>query len=143
MSVNAIITPAELREWSINQDLIDTTDANLTKYINIVSAKIRAKVDEEQFTTDGETYEYPDDLKLATINLVDNYFAYFVQLKQSAVTWRRTSYTEKIDDYSISEEYDTSSAFTFYGIPVDMDVLDILKKYMDSDQWGIWNVVLH
>jgi len=66
--------------------LIDTTDANLTKYINIVSAKIRAKVDEEQFTTDGETYEYPDDLKLATINLVDNYFAYFVQLKQSAVT---------------------------------------------------------
>lgn len=140
--VNPIITPEELREWSINQDLIECSDETLEKYISIVSAKIRAKVDEEQFNVDG-VYEYPWDLKIATITLVDNYFAYFVQLKQSAVTGKRTSYTEKIDDYSISEEFDTSSAFSFYGIPADMDILDILKKYMETDQYGFWNVNLH
>ena len=140
--VNLIITPAELREWSINQELIECDDTTLSKYIKIVSAKIRTKIDEEQFNNDGE-YEYPWDLKIATITLVDNYFAYFVQLKQSAVTGKRTGYTEKIDDYSIREEYDTSSAFSFYGIPADMDILDILKKYMETDQYGFWNVNLH
>ena len=140
--VNLIITPAELREWSINQELIECDDTTLSKYIKIVSAKIRTKIDEEQFNNDGE-YEYPWDLKIATITLVDNYFAYFVQLKQSAVTGKRTGYTEKIDDYSIREEYDTSSAFSFYGIPADMDILDILKKYMETDQFGFWNVNLH
>lgn len=140
--VNPIITAEELREWSINQDLIDCSDEILEKYIKIVSAKIRAKIDEEQFNVDGE-YEYPWDLKIATISLVDNYYVYSVQLKQSAVTGKRTSYTEKIDDYSISESYDNSSAFSFYWIPVDMDILDILKKYMESDQFGFWNVNLH
>lgn len=140
--VNPIITAEELREWSINQELIDLPDNVINKYINIVSAKIRAKIDEEQFNNDG-VYEYPWDLKLAVISLVDNYFAYFVQLKQSAVTGKRTSYTEKIDDYSISESYDNTSAFSFYGIPADMDILDILKKYMESDQYGFWNINLH
>lgn len=140
--VNPIITAEELREWSINQELIDLPDNVINKYINIVSAKIRAKIDEEQFNNDG-VYEYPWDLKLAVISLVDNYFSYFVQLKQSAVTGKRTSYTEKIDDYSISESYDNTSAFSFYGIPADMDILDILKKYMDSDQYGFWNINLH
>lgn len=140
--VNPIITAEELREWSINQDLIDCSDEVLEKYIRIVSAKIRAKIDEEQFNNDGE-YEYPWDLKIATISLVDNYYVYFVQLKQTAVKGKRTSYSEKIDDYLIAEEYDTSSAFSFYGIPADMDILDILKKYMESDQFGFWNVNLH
>lgn len=140
--VNPIITAEELREWSINQELIDLPDNVINKYINIVSAKIRVKIDEEQFNNDG-VYEYPWDLKLAVISLVDNYFAYFVQLKQSAVTGKRTSYTEKIDDYSISESYDNTSAFSFYGIPADMDILDILKKYMESDQYGFWNINLH
>ena len=141
--MGAIITAEELREWSINQDLIDLADNQIDRYINIVSNKIRAKIDEEQFTIDGETYEYPADLKLATISLVDNYYAYFVQLKQSAVTGKRTGYTEKIDDYSITENFDNASAFTFFWIPVDMDILDILKRYMDSDQYGFWNVNPH
>ena len=34
-------------------------------------------------------------------------------------TNKRTSYTEKIDDYSISETFSENSAFTFYGIPTD------------------------
>lgn len=142
--MGAIITAEELREGSINQDLIDLSDNQIERYINLVSAKIRAKIDEEQFTTDGESYEYPADLKLVAISLVDNYYSYFVQMKQSAVSWRRTSYTEKIDDYSISESFESStSAFSFFWIPVDMDLLDILKKYMDSDQYGFWNINLH
>ena len=141
--MGAIITAEELREWSINQDLIDLSDNQIDRYINIVSNKIRAKIDEEQFTTDGETYEYPADLKLATISLVDNYYAYFVQLKQSTVTGRRTGYTEKIDDYTITENFDNTSAFTFFWIPVDLDILDILKRYMDSDQYGFRNIDLH
>lgn len=141
--VNPIITVAELKEWSINQDLIETADATLEKYIKIVSAKIRTKIDEEQFKQEDWTYDYPEDLKIATISLVDNYYVYCVQLKQSDATGRRTSYTEKIDDYSISESFESSSAFSFYWIPTDLDILDILKKYMDSDQYGFWNINLH
>lgn len=141
--VNLIITPAELREWSINQDLIEEKDETLTKYIKIVSAKIRTKIDEEQFTTDGETYVYPEDLKIATISLVDNYYAYFVQLKQTEAMGKRTSYTEKIDDYSISETFENTSAFSFFWIPTDTDIIDILKKYMEVEEYWFRNVDLH
>lgn len=141
--MDAIITPTELREGSINQDLIEETDATLTKYINIVSAKIRSKVDEEQFKNEEGVYVYPEDLKLATINLVDNFYAYFVQLKQTEAMGKRTSYTEKIDDYSISESFETTSAFSFFGIPTDLEILKILEKYMDSDQRWFRNIIPH
>lgn len=144
MGVNAIITAEELKEWSINQDLIDLTYAEMEKYINIVSAKIWSKIDEDQFKNEDGTYEYPADLKLATISLVDSYYAYAVQLKLSSATGRRTSRSEKIDDYQITENFDTTtSAFSFYWIPTDLDILDILKKYMDSDQYGFRNINLH
>lgn len=141
--MNAIITAEELREWSINQDLIDLADNQIDRYINIVSNKIWTQIDEEQFTIDGETYEYPADLKLATISLVDNFYVYFEQKKQSAVTGMRTSYTEKIDDYSITENFDITSAITFFWIPIDMQTLKILDKYMESDQYGFFNVNPH
>ena len=141
--MNAIITAEELREWSINQDLIDLADNQIDRYINIVCAKIRSKIDGEQFKNEEGVYVYPEDLKLATINLVDNFYAYFVQLKQTEAMGKRTSYTEKIDDYSISESFETTSAFSFFGIPTDLEILKILEKYMDSDQYGFWNINLH
>lgn len=141
--MNAIITAEELREWSINQDLIDLADNQIDRYINIVCAKIRSKIDREQFKNEEGVYVYPEDLKLATINLVDNFYAYFVQLKQTEAMGKRTSYTEKIDDYSISESFETTSAFSFFGIPTDLEILKILEKYMDSDQYGFWNINLH
>lgn len=141
--MDAIITPAELREWSINQDLIEEKDTVLTKYINIVSARIWTKIDEEQFKNSDGTYTYPEDLKIATISLVDNYYAYFVQLKQSEAKGKRTSYTEKIDDYTITEAYDTTSAFSFFWIPTDLQILDILKKYMATEEYWFWNIDLH
>ena len=141
--MNAIITVDELREGSINQDLIEEWDNKLTKYINIVCAKIRTKIDEEQFKIEEGTYIYPEDLKIATISLVDNYYAYFVQLKQTEATGRRTSYTEKIDDYSISETFESTSAFSFFWIPTDLQILDILKKYMESEEYWFWNIDLH
>lgn len=142
VEVNQIISVEDMRDWSINQALIDKSDKDIEKYIKIVSGKIRTVIDEEQFNNDGE-YEYPQDLQLATISLVDNYFTYFVQLKQSAVTGKRTSYTEKIDDYSISESYDNSSAFSFFGIPLDKQTLDVLNRYMESDQYWFWGIHLH
>ena len=144
MTVNAIITPQELIEWSINQDLIDLTYEEMGKYINIVSARIWAKIDEDQFKKEDGTYEYPADLKLATISLVDSYYAYAVQLGMSSATGRRTSRSEKIDDYQITEAYDvSSSAFSFYGIPTDLEILDILKKYMSADSYGFRDIDLH
>lgn len=141
--MNAIITPAELREWSINQDLIEEKDTVLTKYINIVSARIWTKIDEEQFKNSDGTYTYPEDLKIATISLVDNYYAYFVQLKQSEAKGKRTEYTEKIDDYTITEKFETTSAFSFFWIPTDLQILDILKKYMATEEYWFWNIDLH
>ena len=141
--MDAIITPAELREWSINQDLIEEKDTVLTKYINIVSARIWTKIDEEQFKNSDGTYTYPEDLKIATISLVDNYYAYFVQLKQSEAKGKRSSYSEKIDDYQITEAYDTTSAFSFFWIPTDLQILDILKKYMATEEYWFWNIDLH
>lgn len=141
--VNLIITPEELREWSINQELIECDDTTLSKYIKIVSAKIWTKVDEEQFKNEEGTYEYPEDLKIAAISLVDNYYAYFVQMKQSEAKGKRSSYSEKIDDYQITEAYDTTSAFSFFWIPTDLQILDILKKYMEVEEYWFWGIHLH
>lgn len=137
-----IVTPEEIAEGTVNQELIDLSEteagkAKLVKYEKIVATKIWAKVDAEQFKNDDGTYTIPEDLKQAAISLIDSFYSYSVVQGQNAGTKKVTQ--RKIDDFS--ETYsDNASAFTYFGIPTDGDILDILKKYMGSLEWGYWDV---
>lgn len=136
-----IVTPEEIAEATINQDLIDLADtesgkATLEKYERIVANKIRAKIDAEQFKN-GNTYDIPQDLKIAAVSLIDNFYTYAIVEWQSAATKKVTQ--RKIDDFSETFS-DSVSPFSYFGIPTDWDILDILKKYMHQEEWGFWNV---
>ena len=136
-----IVTPEEIAEATINQDLIDLADtesgkATLEKYERIVANKIRAKIDAEQFKN-GDTYDIPQDLKIAAVSLIDNFYTYAIVEWQSAATKKVTQ--RKIDDFSETFS-DSVSPFSYFGIPTDWDILDILKKYMHQEEWGFWNV---
>ena len=137
-----IVTPEEIAEGTVNQELIDLSEteagkAKLVKYEKIVASKIWAKVDAEQFKNEDGTYTIPEDLKQAAISLIDSFYTYAVV--QGMNNWSNKVKQRKIDDFS--ETYsDTISAFTYFGIPTDGDILDILKKYMGSLEWGYWDV---
>ena len=83
MDIVVIVTPAEIIEGTVNPDLIDlyateAGQAKIVKYEKIVASKIWAKIDSEQFKQDDGTYEIPDDLKMATISLIDSFYSYSV-----------------------------------------------------------------
>ena len=137
-----IVSLSEVRELSNNSELIALDDTTLQKYVNQVTVKVRSKIDKDQFLEE-DSYDIPDDLKIATVALVDSYYVYTIVWKQTVSTWKKTSYTEKIDDYSISESYsETTSAFDYFWIPIDQYSLMILMAYMDNDT-GLWNINLH
>ena len=144
-NLTQIVSVDELAEATTNKEienLCSTEPNTVKKYINQVTAKVRAKIDKEQFKV-WESYDIPDDLKLATIWLIDSYYVYSVKNWQSVATWKRTSYSETIDDYKISETYsETTSAFDYFWIPIDQYSLTILMSYMDDDS-GVWNINLH
>ena len=137
-----IVTPEEIIEGTINPDLIDLYDtpagkASLAKYENIVASKVRAKINSDQFKKEDGTYEIPDDLKMATISLIDSYYIYAVVNKENSASKKVTE--KKIDDFTIRYS-DNESAFSYFGIPTDGDILDILKKYMGTRERGYRDV---
>lgn len=144
-NLTQIVSVDELAEATTNKELeaLCFSEANtVKKYINQVTAKVRAKIDKEQFKV-WESYDIPDDLKLATVWLIDSFYVYSVKNWQSVATWKRTSYSETIDDYKISETYsETTSAFDYFWIPIDQYSLTILMSYMDDDSW-VRNINLH
>lgn len=137
-----IVTPSEIAEGTVNPELIELyeTDAGqvtLAKYEKIVANKIWAKVDPEQFNDGNGNYVIPEDLKIAAISLIDSFYTYTVVQWLNAGSRKVTQ--RKIDDFS--ETYsDSTSAFAYFGIPTDGDILDILKKYMNKEEWGFWYV---
>lgn len=145
MEILEIVTVQEIKERTTIQELATLCDEKpetVNKYIKIISAKIRTKIDQEIFKV-GENYEIPSDLKMACISLIDSFYNRTIKAGNTGGKMQRTSYTEKIDDYSISETYSENNVFSFYGIPTDGDVLDILKKYMSNESRGLWNINLH
>lgn len=126
-----IVTPAEIAAKTVNQGLLDlySTEqwqAQMVKYESIVADKIWSRIDAEQFK-DGENYVIPEDLKIATISLIENFYTYAVVEKQNNATKKVTS--RKIDDFS--ETYsENQSWFSYFGIPTDAETVDILNKYM-------------
>lgn len=137
-----IVTPEEIAEGTVNQDLIELSETEagkvtLAKYEKIVASKIWAKVDAEQFNDGNDNYVIPEDLKIAAISLIDSFYTYAV------VQWLNNGSNKvkqrKIDDFT--ETYsDNTNAFSYFDIPTDGYILDILKKYMGITEWGYWYV---
>ena len=146
MNVVSILTVQEVKEWTANSELESLCDTNpnqVEKLIRNLSWLIRTNIDFEQFKGNDDIYDIPDDLKFATINLLDIYYDYVIVNKYN-ITWRRTNYQEKIDDYQIIEwysQYEITNQKRFLGVPISDEILAVFKKYM-YDDWFI-NVNIH
>lgn len=145
-NLTQIVSLQEVSELTSSKEIEELCSSNpskVQKIINQITVKVRAKIDKEQFL-ENSSYNIPEDLKIATVCLIDSFYVYSVKEWQSIASWRRTSYKETIDDYSISETYSDSSrsAFDYFWIPIDQYSLTILMSYMDSNTW-LWNVHLH
>lgn len=144
MEILPILTVEELKEWTANSELEEICESNTAvaeKYITKVSALIRTQIDKEQFK-DWDEYIIPESLKLATIRFTDSYYDNVIVKKIPIWSSKRLSYSEKIDDYSISETYsENSSATDFFWIPIDKETKKIFSSFM-QDSWLRW-VNLH
>lgn len=145
MLVLPILTVQEVKEWTANSELESLCDKNpnqVSKYINNLSWMIWTNIDKEQFK-ESDIYIIPDDLKFATINLLDIYYDYVI-VNHYDITWRRISYSEKVDDYQITEwfnQYENSNQRRFLWVPISDEIFAVFRKYMRED-WFI-NVNLH
>lgn len=141
LEITSILTVDEVEEWTRNSDLEALCSENpalVAKYIKKLSADIRTQIDIEQFKK-GNNYEFPTVLKLATIRLLDSFYVYSVVNKQSVATVKKISYSEKIDDYSITEWYsDTSSSATWLWLPIDDESLITFLSF--KKETGFWQV---
>lgn len=142
INVQTIVSPSEVRDMSANSSLIWLSDNEITAIVKKVCWKIWSKVDVEQFfDKDTKTYTFPDDLKIATIDLIDNYYS--LQESSDSTVKTTTLRRERIDDYEIEESFTSSTAYTFFWIPVNADTLNIILKYWDDESWWVWNIDLH
>ena len=139
-NLTPIITVDEMQELATVEALETIDEGKLQKMINQITSKVWTVIDEKQF----EEVWIPDDLKTAVASLVDNFYTFSKVNKQSVASGRRTSYSEKVDDYQITESYsdNTTNVFDFFWIPVDRLTLMVLMSYMDEEVW-FWNVNLH
>lgn len=144
MEILPVMTVAELEEITLNQELLEycySQSYNATKIINQVSVRIRNKIDKEIFYDEAtEQYIIPDDLKYACSSLCESYFTYAVKEWNNSATSRKLS--ERIDDYSITYS-DSTSAYTFFGIPTDSDIIAIIEAYCWITGKWYWNINLH
>lgn len=139
-NLTPIITVEEMQEATTVEDLETYDEAKLQKMINQITSKVWTVIDKEQFV---EVW-IPEDLKNAVATLVDSFYVYNKVNNQSVAKWKRTSYSEKVDDYQITESFsdNVSTTFEFFWIPVDKLTLMVLMSYMNDDMW-FWNVNLH
>lgn len=144
MEILPIETVQELEDLTLNEELLtlcQTKPYDTAKIIKQVSGKIRSRIDKEIFydeATDG--YIIPDDLKIACASLCESVFTYSVKEWNNNATSRKVS--ERIDDYSITYS-DSQSAYTFYWIPTDSDVIAIIEAYSWIIGKWFWNINLH
>lgn len=138
-----IVSIEEIAQGTINEELYQlckNDTEKVTRYENYIAKKLWTIIDKEQFP-DGE---YPEDLKEACVSLIQNLFIFSIKGGNSVATGRKTSRSEKIDDYSIAENYEHYSPYTFFGIPVDKETMEILARYQAPDyQYGNRAVDLH
>lgn len=143
MEILAVMTVTELEDLTLNDELINICQSQeyyASKIINQASIKIRSKIDKEIFydeSTDG--YIIPDDLKYACSQLCESIY---ICDKEKNYTASKKVTSEKIDDYSITYS-DSQSAYTFFWIPVDSDVIAIIESYCGVCGKWYWNIHLH
>ena len=144
MEVLPIMTVIELEDLTMNDELLSICQSqpyNASKIIKQVSIKIRNKIDKEIFyNPDTKEYEIPDDLKYACASLCECYYTYAVKGKGNSASKKVVS--ERIDDYSYTYS-DSQSAYTFFGIPTDSDIIAIIESYSGIVGKWFWNINLH
>lgn len=144
MEILPIMTVTELEDLTLNDELLEycqNQPFNASKIINAVSMKIRSKIDKEIFydeSTDG--YIIPDDLKYACSQLCESLYIYGVKEKNNVASKKVLS--ERIDDYSITYS-DSQSAYTFFWIPTDSDIIAVIEAYCGISGKWYWNIHLH
>lgn len=144
MEIIPVITVEELQDLTMNDDLLtvcSSAEWTALKIINQVSVRIWNKIDREQFYNQvAEEYVIPEDLKLACASLCESYYTYYIVDKNNNATKKVAS--ERIDDYQYT--YSTSeSAYSFFGIPTDSNIIAILEAYSWVVWEWFWNVNLH
>ena len=144
MEITPVMTVAELQDLTLNDELLSICSSDNLKAVKIisqVSARLWNKIDKEIFfDEDMNTYNIPTDLKVVCASLCESYYTYFV--KEGMNSAARKKLSEKIDDYSITYS-DSSSAYTFFWIPTDSDVIAMIEAYSGMTGKGYWLVNLH
>ena len=135
MEILPVMTVPELEDLTMNDELINicqTQPFNASKIINQVSIRLWNKIDKDIFYNEAtDEYEIPEDLKYACASLCESYYTYSIKEGNNNATSRKVS--ERIDDYSITYS-DSQSAYTFFWIPTDSDIIAIIEAY----SWIIW-----
>lgn len=147
MEIIPILTIAELENLTMNEKLLNVCQEKpetALKIINQVSVRMRGKVCPEMFrkeeNSDTPEYEFPQVLKMIWASLCESYYQYFIVDKSNDATRKLVS--EKIDDYQYTYS-DSTSWYSFFGIPTDKNILDMLERY-DCKGWkGFREINLH
>lgn len=143
MEILPIMTVAELQDLTLNDDLLGICSSDYSKaskIINWVSVRIRTKIDKEIFyDEETDSYVIPDDLKYACASLCEG--LYICDKEKTNVASKKVV-SERIDDYSISYS-ENQSAYTFFGIPTDSNVIAVIESYSWIVGKWYWNIHLH
>lgn len=144
MDITPIITVAELKDLTMNEDLItycNSKEAEALKMIKQVSIRVWWKIDKEIFyDEETEGYIFPDDLKYAVASLCESYYTFWIVEKNNNATKKVVS--ERIDDYSYTYS-DSNYAYTFFWIPTDSNVIAVIEAYCGIVGKWYWKIHLH
>lgn len=144
MEVLPVLSVTELESLTLNDELVEYCQSkpnDTKKIINWVSIKLRNKIDKNIFyEQETEEYNIPEDLKLVWASLCESVYTYSIKEKNNNATGRKIS--ERIDDYSITYA-ENQSAYTFFWIPTDSDIIAIIEAYSDMSGEGYLNINLH
>lgn len=123
-----IINVDYLADNVVNEELYELCleqKEKVERYLNIVENKIKLYMDIDQFKQNDD-YKFPEDLKEAVRFLVESLY---LNRSLNTTQGKMLSYTEKHDDYSISESFSGGDSVLRYGIPILPEYLRVLNKY--------------
>ena len=123
-----IINVDYLADNVVNEELYELCleqKEKVERYLNIVENKIKLYMDIDQFKQNDD-YKFPEDLKEAVRFLVESLY---LNRSLNTTQGKMLSYTEKHDDYSISESFSGGDSALRYGIPILPEYLRVLNKY--------------
>lgn len=90
-----ILTAETLETYTLDSDLANETDAQKAKYIERAESIVTNYIDLEQF---DEEEDYPDDVKLATVYIVEYLYTQGGKMQAGGIT------SERIGDYSYTRQ---------------------------------------